>query len=148
MERRVLLATSLSFALLFLYQPFVPPPPEQAAAVTAPAAPGVAPAAGAPLLAPAAAAPAVMPTVAATRSDSVEREFVVDVAICSAAPLQPEGGVVISTPPGTEEATELLALVPGTPMLLSDTIVNIAANIGTTFAIPPYASMSRVWRRS
>ena len=54
--------------------------------------------------------------------DGVEREFVVDVSICSEAPLQPEGGVVISTPPGTEEATELLALVPGTLMRLHWTL--------------------------
>ncbi len=52
----------------------------------------------------------------------MEREFVVDVSICSEAPLQPEGGVVISTPPGTEEATQLLALVPGTPMRLHWTL--------------------------
>ena len=38
--------------------------------------------------------------------------------------------------------------VPGTPIELSDTNVNIAANSGTTRARPPYASMSRVCRRS
>jgi hypothetical protein len=54
--------------------------------------------------------------------DGVEREFVVDVSMCSESPLQREGGVVISTPPGTEEATELLALVPGTSMRLHWTL--------------------------
>jgi len=38
--------------------------------------------------------------------------------------------------------------VPGTPMLLSDTRVNTVANSGTVRAMPPYASIMRVWRRS
>jgi Phosphodiester glycosidase len=54
--------------------------------------------------------------------DGVEREFVVDVSMCSESPLPREGGVVISTPPGTDEATELLALVPGTSMRLHWTL--------------------------
>ena len=33
-------------------------------------------------------------------------------------------------------------------MLLNETIVSSAANIGTTRAMPPYASISRVCRRS
>ena len=78
MERRVLLAISLSFVVLFLYQRFVPPPPEPPAAVAAPAAPGTAaPVAGTSTLVPAA-APVPMPAVAATRSDSVEREYVIE----------------------------------------------------------------------
>ena len=76
MERRVLLAISLSFVVLFLYQRLVPPPPEQPTAVATTATPGAAPGAAAPTLVPA--APATMPAVAATRSDSVEREYVIE----------------------------------------------------------------------
>lgn len=54
--------------------------------------------------------------------DGVEREFVVDVSLCSELPLPREGGVVISTPPGTDEATQLLALAPGTSMRLHWTL--------------------------
>jgi YidC/Oxa1 family membrane protein insertase len=67
----------MSFVVLFLYQRLVPPPPEQPAAVATTAVPGPAPAAGASMLAPTA-APATMPTVAATRSGSVEREYVIE----------------------------------------------------------------------
>ena len=77
MERRVLLAISLSFVVLFLYQQLVPPPPDQPAAVATTAAPGAAPAAGTATLT-SAAAPVPMPAVAATRSDSVEREYVIE----------------------------------------------------------------------
>jgi len=77
MERRVLLAISLSFVVLFLYQRLVPPPPEQPTAVGTTAAPVGAPVPGASTLAPAA-TPATMPVVAATRSDSVEREYVIE----------------------------------------------------------------------
>ena len=76
MERRVLLAISLSFVVLFLYQRLVPPPPEQPTGVATTATPGAAPVAAAPTLVPA--APATMPAVAATRSDSVEREYVIE----------------------------------------------------------------------
>jgi len=77
MERRVLLAISLSFVVLFLYQQLVPPPPDQPAAVATTAAPGAAPAAGTAALT-SAPAPVPMPAVAATRSDSVEREYVIE----------------------------------------------------------------------
>jgi len=50
--------------------------------------------------------------------DGVDRDYVVDVATCSEAPLDRNGGVVISTAPGTDEAEQLLALTPGTPMRL------------------------------
>ncbi len=50
--------------------------------------------------------------------DGVERDYVVDAVECSEAPLTRSGGIVISTAPATDEATELLALVPGTPMRL------------------------------
>ncbi len=77
MERRVLLAISLSFVVLFLYQQLVPPPPDQPAAVATTVAPGAAPAAATATLS-SAAAPVPMPAVAATRSDSVEREYVIE----------------------------------------------------------------------
>jgi hypothetical protein len=54
--------------------------------------------------------------------DGVDRDYVVDVATCSEAPLARNGGVVISTAPGTDEAKELLALAPGTPMRLHWTL--------------------------
>jgi len=50
--------------------------------------------------------------------DGVDRDYVVDVATCSEGPLDRNGGVVISTAPGTDEAEQLLALTPGTPMRL------------------------------
>lgn len=78
MERRVLLAISLSFLVLFAYQSFFPPPD--------PAAPGAPPGASAPApsgqIAPAAAgAPAQVasaPAAAALRADTEEREYVVE----------------------------------------------------------------------
>ena len=77
MERRVLLAISLSFVVLFLYQQFVPPPPEAPAAVAPSTAAGGAVVPSPSTLVPA--GPATpMPVVAATRSDSVEREFVIE----------------------------------------------------------------------
>lgn len=54
--------------------------------------------------------------------DGVDRDYVVDVALCSESPLARNGGVVISTAPGTDEAKQLLALTPGTPMLLHWTL--------------------------
>jgi Phosphodiester glycosidase len=50
--------------------------------------------------------------------DGVDRDYVVDVATCSESPLDRIGGVVLSTAPGTDEAEQLLALTPGTPMRL------------------------------
>lgn len=79
MERRVLLAISLSFLVLFLYQRIFPPPPEPASeapvAAVAPAAPGVL---SAPPLVPAASSDAAVPAVQALTSDTTEREFVVE----------------------------------------------------------------------
>lgn len=80
MERRVLLAISLSFLVLFAYQSFFPPPepasgtPPGASAPAQPArtAPGVSAVADA--AAPAASAPAA----AALRADTEEREYVVE----------------------------------------------------------------------
>ena len=47
--------------------------------------------------------------------DGVNRDYVVDVATCSEAPLDRDGGVVVSAAPATDEAKKLLALTPGTP---------------------------------
>jgi hypothetical protein len=54
--------------------------------------------------------------------DGVDRDYAVDAAVCSESPLVRNGGVVISTPPGTDEAKTLLALAPGTPMRLQWTL--------------------------
>ena len=79
MERRVLLAISLSFVVLFLYQRLVPPPPEQPtvapAAVSGSATPGVSGAGAAPSAV--AAAPPAAPVQALT-SDTTEREFSIE----------------------------------------------------------------------
>jgi hypothetical protein len=50
--------------------------------------------------------------------EGVDRDLVVDVAQCSEEPLTRDGGIVLSAPPATDEATQLLALLPGTPMRL------------------------------
>jgi phosphodiester glycosidase len=57
------------------------------------------------------------PPVAA-EPDGVDRTFTVDVVQCSANPLGRSGGIVLSAEPATDEATQLLALTPGTPMRL------------------------------
>jgi Phosphodiester glycosidase len=54
----------------------------------------------------------------AAPEDGVNRDFVVDVAQCSDVPLPRNGGIVLAAPPATDEATQLLALAPGTPMRL------------------------------
>jgi hypothetical protein len=46
--------------------------------------------------------------------DGVDRSYRVDVVRCSDTALGRKDGVVISTPPATDEAIELLALAPGT----------------------------------
>lgn len=89
MERRVLLAITLSFLVLFLFQRFVMPPPapapgapaattNQNATTPAPAAPGT-PALPAAQAAPAPAAPAA-PVAAATVGETTAREIVVETA--------------------------------------------------------------------
>lgn len=50
--------------------------------------------------------------------DGVNRDFVVDEVGCSAVPMPRNGGVIVATPPATDEATQLLALTPGTRMRL------------------------------
>ncbi len=50
--------------------------------------------------------------------EGVDQDFVVDVAQCAEEPISREGGVVLSAAPATDEATQLLALLPGTPMRL------------------------------
>jgi YidC/Oxa1 family membrane protein insertase len=84
MERRVLLAISLSFVVLFLFQSLVPPPQEpvpatgQAAGAVAPVSPGSpGTPAGATPAAVTAAPPAAVP---ALKADDREREFVVTTA--------------------------------------------------------------------
>ncbi len=52
----------------------------------------------------------------------VRRDYVVDAVGCSKTPLTREGGVVLSAAPATDEAIQLLALTPGTPMTLSWTL--------------------------
>lgn len=75
MERRVLLAISLSFLVLFLYQTYLvpPPPPESATPASTAGTPATGRAASSPT--PPAAA---MPPVAVTTGDSDEREIVVE----------------------------------------------------------------------
>jgi hypothetical protein len=48
----------------------------------------------------------------------VVRDFTVDAAGCSEEPLARNGGVLLTAPPATDEATMLMALAPGTPMQL------------------------------
>jgi YidC/Oxa1 family membrane protein insertase len=86
MERRVLLAITLSFLVLFLFQRFVMPPPAELprnasapAATPATAAQPVGQAPATPVPAPAApAAPAPAPAVAFTVGEANSREFVVE----------------------------------------------------------------------
>ena len=49
---------------------------------------------------------------------AVVRDYRVDTATCSSESMLRQGGVVLSTPPGTDEATQLLAMTSGTPMRL------------------------------
>ena len=48
----------------------------------------------------------------------VVADFVVDAVRCSEEPMTRDGGIVLSAAPATDEAIELLALTPGTPMRL------------------------------
>ncbi len=48
----------------------------------------------------------------------VIRDYVVDAATCAAESMQRNGGIVLSATPATDEATQLLALTPATPMRL------------------------------
>src|SRR5687767_2498898 len=82
MERRVLLAISLSFLVLFAYQTFVPAPDPAtqppAPGATAPSQPGLS-ATSQPAPSVAAGQPAAAGTAsAALRADSAEREFVIE----------------------------------------------------------------------
>lgn len=45
-------------------------------------------------------------------------DYVVDVAACTEGSMERQGGVVLSATPATDEATQLLALLPGTEMRL------------------------------
>jgi hypothetical protein len=64
--------------------------------------------------------PATGPTPSS--GDGVDQDFNVDVAQCSEEPLPRNGGIVLSAAPATDEATQLLALAPGTPMRLHWTL--------------------------
>jgi hypothetical protein len=64
--------------------------------------------------------PSGSPTPSA--ADGVDQDFTVGTAACAEEPMQPLGGVVLSAPPSTDEATQLLALVPGTTMRLHWTL--------------------------
>lgn len=81
MERRVLLAISLSFLVLFGYQTLFPPPPEPTPAVpgSSQTSPGATPATPG-TSAPASTAPAAMAAApaAALKADTTEREFVIE----------------------------------------------------------------------
>ncbi|MGZ8607762.1 MAG: phosphodiester glycosidase family protein [Actinomycetota bacterium] len=52
----------------------------------------------------------------------VERDYVVDAAGCPEEAMARNGGVVLAAPPATDEAIQLLALTPGTPMRLHWTV--------------------------
>jgi exopolysaccharide biosynthesis protein len=45
-------------------------------------------------------------------------DYVVDAAACAEGSMPRNGGIVVSAPPATDEATQLLTLIPGTPMRL------------------------------
>ena len=77
MERRVLLAISLSFVVLFLYQRLFPPPAEPTPSTPTTAAAPVS--AGSVTPPPVAVStPAAVPAVPAVKSDTAEREFVIE----------------------------------------------------------------------
>jgi hypothetical protein len=48
----------------------------------------------------------------------VVRDYVVDTSGCFEESIAREGGIIVSAPPATDEATQLVALTPGTPMRL------------------------------
>jgi Phosphodiester glycosidase len=54
--------------------------------------------------------------------EGVDRSYSVDVVRCSEAALGRQDGVVISAPPATDEATELLALTPGSTVRVHWTV--------------------------
>ncbi len=54
--------------------------------------------------------------------EGINRDFVVDTAACTESFMDRGGGIVISAPPATDEATQLLALAPGTPIRMHWTV--------------------------
>jgi exopolysaccharide biosynthesis protein len=52
----------------------------------------------------------------------LDQTFTVDVAACQEEAMTRNGGVVLSAPPATDEATQLLSLAPGTPMVVHWTL--------------------------
>lgn len=120
MERRVLLAITLSFLVLFLYQSLFPPPepaPGTPASATAPAGNAAAPAT-------AAAAPPPAAVLAGGRSDTEAREFVVETTTVRAV-FTNRGGRLKSwalkgyTDPGGTAVDLVPKDVPGQPLPFS-----------------------------
>jgi hypothetical protein len=62
------------------------------------------------------------PPTPSSGTDGVDQDFTVDETACAEDPMTRDGGVVLSAPPSTDEATQLLALAPGTPMRLHWTL--------------------------
>jgi hypothetical protein len=62
------------------------------------------------------------PAAPSSGSDGVDQDFTVGETACAESPMTRDGGVVLSAPPSTDEATQLLALAPGTPMHLHWTL--------------------------
>jgi hypothetical protein len=56
------------------------------------------------------------------QTDGVNRDFVLDASGCAEEHIERNGGVVISAPPATEEAIQLLAMPVGTPIRLHWTV--------------------------
>ena len=55
-------------------------------------------------------------------TNGVDQDFTVGEVACAEAPMTRDGGVILSAPPATDEAIELLAIAPGTPMRLHWTL--------------------------
>ena len=62
------------------------------------------------------------PPAPSSGADGVDQDFTVGETACAEDPMTRDGGVVLSAAPATDEAIELLALVPGTPMRLHWTL--------------------------
>ena len=124
MERRVLLAITLSFLVLFLFQRFVMPPPapvpsapaatpNQNASATSPTGSPAAPASGPPASPVSPASPA-SPAIAATVSESNAREFTVETTKLKAV-FSNRGGTIVHwiLKEYRTDAGQPLDLVPG-----------------------------------
>src|SRR6187401_2240091 len=127
MERRVLLAITLSFLVLFLFQRFVMPPPapvpsapaatpNQNASATSPAGSPAAPAPGSPAspASPVSPATPASPAIAATVSEANVREIVVETSKIKAV-FSNRGGKIVHwiLKEYRTDAGQPLGLVPG-----------------------------------